>query len=85
MSKKKITIKPKNYSQHIEDKLDQWVNSDVKESTIDTQLDNEFSESRFTIVIPQLLHRRIKKYCAIKGLSMKTYLTEILEKEIKEF
>ncbi|MEI8295812.1 MAG: hypothetical protein WCG04_04740, partial [Alphaproteobacteria bacterium] len=39
---------------------------------------------RFTIVIPEFLHRRIKKHCAIHGCSMKEKLTEILNKEFPE-
>ena len=87
MSKKKITIKSAAHLRGLEDALDAWVNdkpisSETKiSSVIQTPIEEE---TRFTIVIPTYLHRRIKKKCASEGISMKDILNEILMKSFPE-
>ena len=82
MSKKKITIKSAAHLRGIENALDAWVNNntnspETKTASTKSQVSVE-EETRFTIVIPTYLHRRIKKKCAVEGLSMKNLLKEIL-------
>lgn len=87
MSKKKILIRPKLELKNIEKNLDEWVtgtsiasNDEEYLKTKETKVNN-VDLYRFTLVIPESLHRRIKKYCAVHGCSMKEKLTEILSKE----
>ena len=85
---KKNIFKTKNDLAQIERKVDEWVLGSSTTGSISTNpivnnsLTNE--ETRFTIVIPTYMHRRIKKYCASKGISIKIKLFEILKKEFPE-
>lgn len=49
----------------------------IKTETID-------EVSRFTIVIPKYLHKRIKKHCAVSDINMKQAITEILSEAFPE-
>ena len=87
MRKKKITIKPASHLRGVEDAIDSWVND--RSNTPDHHQPNSQSSStedlsRFTILIPTFLHRRIKKNCAIEGSSMKDKIEEILLREFPE-
>lgn len=99
MNRKKITIKPKSsltrkpLDLELEERVDKWVmegiptspQQDVPSSEKPTQNTNpEIEESRFTIVIPTYLHRRIKKYCAINGLTMKDVIFDVLVSKFPE-
>lgn len=67
--------------------IDAWVDSQPTQNNTPAHQESgepSVNESRFTIVIPTYLHRRIKKHCAINGSSMKDTLTEILEKAFPE-
>ena len=89
MIKKKITIKPILELRNAEKKIDDWINYSSKEEIEERDPIQEKSTAlqtdyRFTVVIPEFLHRRIKKYCAVNGISIKEKLTEIFEKEFPE-
>jgi len=86
MSKKKITIKPASDLRNYEEIVDAWVNDKpIVPQNEPLNLQNTVAEeSRFTIVIPTFLHRRIKKKCAIEGLSMKEMLIQILTNAFPE-
>ena len=89
MSKKKVIFKPKNELERINKQIDDWI-LDIPESSQNSVIKNQEikvkkeEESRFTIVIPTYLHRRIKKFCAAQGITVKTKLTEIFEKEFPQ-
>lgn len=88
MTKKKIFIKPILELRNAEKIIDNWV-SPSPESIKEKEFTQDKSSSlqtdyRFTVVIPEFLHRRIKKYCAVNGISIKEKLTEIFEKEFPE-
>lgn len=78
MKNKKISFKPTLELRNVEKNIDDWVNSettnsqDSKEHTKNTKL------YRFTLDIPIHLHRRIKKSCAMEGVSMREKLTGVL-------
>jgi hypothetical protein len=88
MNKKKITIKPTFKLRDVDKALDNWVNDTT--NTPDHNESKIFNHplkdnvSRFTIQIPDFLHRRIKKMCAIEGISMKDKLLDILLREFPE-
>ena len=89
MSKKKIIFKPKAQLEQINKTIDDWVfdkssNSENISTNTDVSKSNDSAESRFTIVIPTYLHRRIKKYCAAQGISIKEKLTEIFEEKFPQ-
>lgn len=94
-NKKKINFKPKSVRNEIDNFVDQWVNESAsktensfsKNTAISNSVKHQSNikdEFKFTLVIPTYLHRRIKKYCAIHGISIKEKLTEIFEKEFSE-
>lgn len=93
MTKKPIIIKSitqlnkKKSVDSSDDALDQWVNkesddAEKKIATIDAK--NTTEETRFTIMMPTYLHRRVKKYCASRSISMKTKLIEIFKENFPE-
>ena len=83
MTAKKITIKPILELRNAQKNIDEWVNSDTSLKSL--QNDKKTSEDyRFTVVIPAHLHRRIKKYCVIQGITIKDKFIEIFEKEFPE-
>jgi predicted DNA binding CopG/RHH family protein len=77
---------------NFDSQLDAWVSSNRGIHSME-KLDSKITdakqlplikESRFTVVIPDYLHKRIKKYCAVNGIPMKEKITEIFEKEFPE-
>jgi len=74
----------------VEKKIDDWISGGQETSNNNAQAlqaeekPPEPVMSRFTIVIPEYMHRRIKKYCAAHGISMKERLLTLLEKEFPE-
>lgn len=90
MNKRKIIIKPVLELRKAEKAVDEWVShssiANVEESEnhkTKTMIPLQ-TDYRFTVVIPEFLHRRIKKHCAVHGISIKEKLTEIFEKEFPE-
>ena len=91
MSKKPFHIKPKSELMRIEKELDNWV-MDTKDNNVSSFKPQNYEqpekpvidESRFTIVIPTYLHRRIKKNCAAKGESLKDTIKNILLENFPE-
>lgn len=72
--------------EHADELIDQWVNEN-ENSAITKNADlksTEIKETRFTVVIPTFLHKRIKKYCAAHSISMKTKLVELFEENFPE-
>ncbi len=88
MNKKKVTIKPASQLRGVEEALDAWVNDKTNTPDYDGHQSSAQSSqenlSRFTIQIPDFLHRRIKKTCAIEGISMKDKLLNVLLREFPE-
>lgn len=88
MSKKKVTIKSATQLRAMDEILDAWVND--KTNTPDHNDQQNPSKlaveelSRFTIQIPNFLHRRIKKSCAIEGVTMRDKLLDLLLREFPE-
>ena len=67
MSKKRISIKPASELRKMDQVIDNWVN-DISNTPEKKQISNQNTHdeadlSRFTIIIPSFLHRRIKKIC----------------------
>jgi predicted HicB family RNase H-like nuclease len=50
--------------------VDEWVENPKEEKT-----------KRFTIDIPESLHRRMKAQCALRGIKMNKIIQELLERE----
>ena len=71
---KKITItaKPSRSAGDTEKAAEQWVASGKAESTE--------AMKRFTIDVPESLHRRIKIQCAAQGLKMADEIRALLDK-----
>lgn len=69
---KKFTKKndQKTVPDHI---IDNWVNNNNGDSNL-----NKNKETRFTVVIPTDLHKKIKKHCVEHSLSLKKLMTDIL-------
>lgn len=93
VSKKKITFKKKgNLTSSLKEAdqiIDRWVMGDQaqNEPTPSPNLPPATMKEetyRFTVVMPSYLHRRIKKTCAIEGVSMKERIIEILEEKFPE-
>lgn len=84
---KKIMIKPTNQVREAQAFIDEWVNKPMHGSeqrqehapqtppTVEKEHEDLF---RFTFMLPTYLHRRIKKTCAVEGVSIKDKLTGIL-------
>lgn len=89
---KKITFKTAREIQSISKKLDQWVEGGASDNPqpysdkkISPQITTQKEEIyRFTIVIPRYLHKRIKKTCAVEGITMSEKLTQIFEENFPE-
>jgi hypothetical protein len=86
MTKKRINFKPASEIRAtVEQEVDEWVktgstsalSSKETNNTIETNAEKE-ELYRLSLDIPKFLHKRIKKTCAVEGLSMKERLTEIL-------
>lgn len=73
MATKKIFF-DKPEQKDIEQKINNWV-----ETGKITQKESEKEEQyRLSLDLPKFLHRRIKKVCALEGVSMKEKLNKIL-------
>lgn len=73
---KKITIKPAVdlRKAQISEALDKWVNQDSSKMDIS-------SMTRLNVNIPSELHKKIKAYCAQKGIKITDVINDLLEKE----
>ena len=83
--KKKINFAiPKNRT--LDQEVDQWVKTgniknDLEEQKIENITDQvciKEDSYRLSLDIPRYLHRRIKKICAVEGVSMKEKLNKLL-------
>ncbi len=59
---------------------DEWVNTGV----IEDKEAGIIETTRFTIDIPSDLHRKIKSFCALKGVKMKEEIQILLENHFVE-
>lgn len=89
--KKKINFAiPTNRS--IDQEVDQWVRTGNIKNDLDEQKAEHITEQspikedsyRLSLDIPRYLHRRIKKVCAIEGVSMKEKLNKLLLENFPE-
>lgn len=89
--KKKINFAvPKNRT--IDQEVDQWVKTgnikneleDQKTEYITEQIYIKEDNYRLSLDIPRYLHRRIKKVCAVEGVSMKEKLNKLLLENFPE-
>lgn len=79
---KKISFgsSPRNTKKGMEVSTDEWVSKGtLAVTTSETEL-----TTRFTIDIPSELHRKIKSFCALKGVKMKTEIQNLLENHFVE-
>lgn len=70
---KKIIFK-KPEQKDIEQRIDAWVET----GKINPGKKAYEEQYRLSLDLPKFLHRRIKKMCALEGISMKEKLTKIL-------
>lgn len=94
--KKKIMIKPTNQVRDAQAFIDEWVNKPMHGSDGQRQENTHQAPApvmekepddplfRFTFMLPTYLHRRIKKTCAVEGVSIKDKLTGILLEHFPE-
>jgi hypothetical protein len=73
---KKVTIGSKPTQPARESTAETWVKQGQAES--------EESMRRFTIDVPDKLHRRIKSQCALKGIKMADEIRRILAEQFPE-
>jgi hypothetical protein len=59
---------------------DEW----VSKGKLETSPAESIETTRFTIDIPIELHRKIKSYCALKGVKMKEEIQVLLENHFTE-
>lgn len=59
---------------------DEWVNTGLNENKAAETVET----TRFTIDIPSDLHRKIKSFCALKGVKMKEEIQILLENHFVE-
>jgi polyhydroxyalkanoate synthesis regulator phasin len=79
MSKKvNFGTNPRIKTGNVEDLADDWVNNGAVSAS------EQSETTRFTIDIPIELHRRIKSYCALKGVKMKEEIQELLKNHFSE-
>jgi polyhydroxyalkanoate synthesis regulator phasin len=86
MSKKiSFGTNPRN-NKKVEELMDQWVSKgSLEQSKNVSQIsDDSTSLTRFTIDIPSELHRKIKSFCALKGVKMKEEIQVLLENHFTE-
>ena len=93
MSKKKTTFKPTAELRDIEKVLDNWVDSDPKLGLIKQDQEQQAitepqaklrEDIKFSVTLPVYLHRRLKKSCAARGVSMREQIKEIFESHFPE-
>ena len=81
MSKKvSFGSNPRNKKVAVEVLADEW----VSKGAVETSLPELIETTRFTIDIPTELHRKIKSYCALKGVKMKEEIQVLLETHFSE-
>lgn len=73
MAGKKIIFK-KPEQKDLEQRIDTWVET----GKINPEKKVYEEQYRLSLDLPKFLHRRIKKICALEGISMKEKLTKIL-------
>ena len=73
---KKISFGSNPRKKKTEELADEW----VSKGAVETSLPETAEITRFTIDIPNELHRKIKSYCALKGIKMKEEIQVLLEK-----
>ena len=84
MAKKKVTIptKPKR-NESEQQKLDNWIAG--KDNHPEVIEEPKLKKTkRFTIDVPEELHRRVKTACVIQGKKMNEVLIDILQREFPE-
>ena len=64
----------------VEELADEW----VTKGKVETPPPDLVETTRFTIDIPTELHRKIKSYCALKGVKMKEEIQVLLEAHFTE-
>lgn len=72
---KKINFGSNPRTRKVEDLADEWVSKGM----VEMPLPKLAETTRFTIDIPTELHRKIKSYCALKGVKMKEEIQGLLE------
>lgn len=82
---KKITFgtHPRDKNKTSETSADEWVLQGTAETSPPPANRNE-PTTRFTIDIPSDLHRKIKSFCALKGIKMKEEIQKLLENHFVE-
>ncbi len=78
MSKKKISFNQKPSSIENSKMIDDWVLQDNNKS-LPTETVNI---KRFTIVIPEILYKKLKIKCAKNSLKLKDYIINTLENNL---
>lgn len=79
MAKKKIS-----FTIPIKENLEQQVDDWVKLGSLTNDNISKTDLYRLSLDLPKFLHRRIKKACAMEGISMKDKLNDILLKAFPE-
>jgi hypothetical protein len=81
MSKKiNFGTKPQNKNTPQAELADEWVSKGI----IEVPIPEAIEVTRFTIDIPSELHRKIKSFCALKGVKMKEEIQILLETHFTE-
>lgn len=81
MTKKKIYFSQKPASIENSRAIDDWVLSKSKDDPLQL-LQLELSVKRFTIVIPEILYKKLRIKCAKNNITLKNYMVRILEKDL---
>ncbi len=81
MSKKvSFGSNPRIKNTNVEVLADEW----VTKGSVEIPNTETIETTRFTIDIPTELHRKIKSFCALKGVKMKEEIQILLEKHFTE-
>jgi hypothetical protein len=81
MSKKvSFGSNPRMKNTNVEVLADEW----VTKGSVDIPTNETVETTRFTIDIPTELHRKIKSFCALKGVKMKEEIQMLMEKHFTE-
>lgn len=83
---KKVAFRsnPRNQKKTTEILADEWVSQGTIESSMPPPITGSEPTTRFTIDIPSDLHKRIKSFCALKGVKMKEEIQTLLENHFAE-
>lgn len=79
MVKKTVTFKSKIDANNSVDSLDKWVEEGNSNRTLQKE---DKGEKRFTVVVSNKLYKKMKIKCAEDDMSIKEFITTILEKEL---